>query len=59
MTIAQDLRSRGIDEVQAAELRARLLTFEDWNDAEMDIYDDYDSARLELQMDTDRETTTR
>lgn len=38
-----DLRERGIDEDQAADLRARLTTFaEDWNSPEMDIYDDYE-----------------
>ncbi len=37
-----DLRSRGLDETQAAELRARLATFtEDWDSLEMDIYDNY------------------
>ena len=36
-----DLRARGIDEQQAAELRARLGAFaEDWNSPEMDVYDD-------------------
>jgi hypothetical protein len=35
-----DLQARGIDEAQAADLRARLRTFEeDWNRPEMDIYD--------------------
>jgi hypothetical protein len=35
-----DLRSRGIDEGQAADLRARLRTFaEDWDRPEMDAYD--------------------
>ena len=35
-----DLRTRGIDETQAAELRARLKTFaEDWERPEADIYD--------------------
>ena len=35
-----DLRARGIDERQAADLRGRLGTFaEDWNRPEMDIYD--------------------
>ncbi len=35
-----DLRARGIDEAQAAELRARLKTFaEDWERPEADIYD--------------------
>ena len=36
-----DLRARGIDEIQAADLRARLKTFaEDWNRPEADIYDE-------------------
>jgi hypothetical protein len=44
-----DLRSRGIDEAQAAELRARLATFaEDWDSPEMSIYDDYDVAKATL-----------
>ena len=35
-----DLRARGIDEKQAAELRARLQTFaEDWERPEMEAYD--------------------
>ena len=41
-----DLRKRGIDEAQAADLRSRLSTFaEDWNSPEMDIYDDYDATK--------------
>jgi len=44
-----DLRQRGIDEAQAAELRARLGTFaEEWNSADMAIYDDYDAAKTKL-----------
>ncbi len=44
-----DLRARGIDEAQAADLRARLATFaEDWDSPEMDIYDDYDIAKAHL-----------
>jgi hypothetical protein len=36
-----DLRACGIDENQAADLRARLKTFaEDWNRPEADIYDE-------------------
>lgn len=36
-----DLRAHGIDETQAADLRARLKTFaEDWNRPEADIYDE-------------------
>jgi hypothetical protein len=35
-----DLRTRGMDDPQAAELRARLKTFaEDWERPEADIYD--------------------
>ena len=35
-----DLRERGIDEVQAADLRARLQSFaEDWERPEMEAYD--------------------
>jgi hypothetical protein len=45
-----DLRARGIDEVQAAELRARLATFiEDWDSPEMAVYDHYDAAKARLQ----------
>ena len=44
-----DLRAHGIDEAQAAELRARLATFvEDWDSPEMDLYDDYDAAKAKL-----------
>jgi hypothetical protein len=43
-----DLRSRGIDSAQAADLRGRLGSFrEDWDDPSMDIYDEqYGSIRL-------------
>lgn len=44
-----DLPARGIDPAQAAELRARLASFSDeWASPEMDIYDDYDAARVRL-----------
>ena len=44
-----DLQARGIDEAQAADLRARLKTFaEDWDSPEMDVYDDYDAAKAKL-----------
>jgi hypothetical protein len=44
-----DLASRGIDEVQAADLRARLETFaEEWDSPEMDVYDNYDTAKANL-----------
>jgi len=36
-----DLKAHGIDEIQAADLRARLKTFAaDWDDPEMDVYDE-------------------
>lgn len=44
-----DLPERGIDAAQAAELSARLTTFaEDWNNPEMDVYDDYESHQPNL-----------
>jgi hypothetical protein len=44
-----DLRARGIDEAQAAELRAQLRTFaEEWNSPEMDLYDNYDAVKAKL-----------
>ncbi len=44
-----DLGAHGISPEQAADLRARLSTFaEDWDDPEMDIYDDYDAAKASL-----------
>jgi len=45
-----NLRTHSIDEAQAADLRARLATFaEDWNSPEMDIDDNYDAAKVNLQ----------
>jgi hypothetical protein len=44
-----DLRARGIDEAQAAELRAQLGSFaEEWNSLDMVIYDNYDAAKAKL-----------
>ena len=43
-----DLREIGISEEEAAELRAKFETFEDWNDPQMDIYNDYDASRSGL-----------
>lgn len=44
-----DLRAHGIDETQAADLRARLTTFaEDWDSPEMSIYDNYEAAKANL-----------
>lgn len=46
---AVTLHERGINENQAADLRARLATFaEDWESPEMDIYDDYDHIQTDL-----------
>lgn len=43
------LREWGIDEAQAAELRALLAPFaQDWDSPEMDPYDDYDAAKARL-----------
>ncbi|MFZ0546889.1 MAG: hypothetical protein WAM60_15690 [Candidatus Promineifilaceae bacterium] len=44
-----NLPERGIYEAQAADLRARLMTFaEEWDSPEMDIYDNYDAAKASL-----------
>ena len=44
-----DLRARGIDKKQTADLRARLATFaEDWDSPEMEIYDNYDEAKAKI-----------
>ena len=44
-----NLQAHGIDEQQAAELRARLGAFaEGWNTPEMSAYDDYDAAKSKL-----------
>jgi len=41
-----DLAARGIEQIDAAELRARLASFADeWDSPEMCIYDDYDKAK--------------
>jgi hypothetical protein len=44
-----NLQERGIDEAQAAELRAQLGTFaEEWNSPDMALYDNYDAAKAKL-----------
>ncbi len=44
-----DLQARGIDQAEAADLRARLSTFaEDWDSPEMSIYDNYDAAKARI-----------
>lgn len=42
------LSTFGIDQDEAAELRAKFASFEDWNDPSLDIYNDYDNARSVL-----------
>ena len=45
-----DWRDQGIDEAEAADLRARLATFaDDWENPEMDVYDNYDAVKASLQ----------
>ena len=44
-----DLQARGINEAQAAELRAQLGTFaEEWDSPEMELYNNYDAAKARL-----------
>ena len=46
---AIDLEAHGINQDQAADLRGRLAAFiEEWESPEMDVYDDYDSAKAKL-----------
>ena len=47
-SLDQELASLGIDESEAAVLRHKFATFEDWNDPEMYIYNDYDNAKAAL-----------
>jgi hypothetical protein len=44
-----ELNELGMTSAQAADLRASLTTFEDWNDPEMDLYDDYDQNLASLK----------
>ena len=44
-----DPRAHGTSRERAAELRARLMPFaEDWERAEMDVYDSYDATKPAL-----------
>jgi hypothetical protein len=44
-----DLQARGIDEAQAAEIRAQLGSFvEEWDSPDMALYDNYDAAKAKL-----------
>lgn len=40
-----ELSSLGIDRAEAADLKAKFASFEDWNDATLDAYNDYDNAK--------------
>lgn len=45
-----DLAAVGIDKKTAETLRNSLITFsEEWDSPEMDIYDDYDAAKADLE----------
>ena len=45
-----NLRERGIDDKQTAELRSHLAMFaSDWERPEMDLYDNYDAAKANIQ----------
>ena len=44
-----DLQARGIDQAQAADLRARLGAIaEDWESPDMAVYDHYDANKSKL-----------
>ncbi len=44
------LQDYGINPAQAAENKASFASFaEEWNEPGMDIYDDYEAAKLRLQ----------
>ncbi len=43
-----DLRTLGISQEEARELREKFATFEDWNDPALDVYNDYDNAKSAL-----------
>ncbi len=46
---AINLEKHGINQAEAEELRSRLAAFaEEWESPEMDVYDDYDSAKAQL-----------
>ena len=43
-----DLKTLGISEQEAEDLRAKFTAFEDWNDPTLDVYNDYDNAKSAL-----------
>ncbi len=42
------LKDLNIDKRQASKLRSALASFKDWEEPEMDIYNDYDAAKVKL-----------
>lgn len=43
-----DLKAQGINQPQSAELRAALSTFSDWNEPDMNVYNNYDAVKSRL-----------
>ena len=44
------LNDYGVNATQAAEIRASLASFaEDWNQPQMDVYDNYDAAQARIE----------
>ncbi len=43
-----DLKTLGIDQKEAGELREKFASFDDWNDPALDVYNDYDNAKSPL-----------
>lgn len=42
------LSELGINKRAASELREKFSTFTDWENSEMDVYNDYDLAKIDL-----------
>ena len=45
-----DLKTLGISENEAGELRAKFAAFEDWNDPALDVYKDYDNSKSAINI---------
>lgn len=46
---SQSVSAFGLNESEAGELRSRLISFaQDWDNPDMDIYDDYDLTKANL-----------
>ncbi|PDV97444.1 hypothetical protein [Candidatus Chloroploca asiatica] len=49
LPVGLDLAAYDLDQAQAADLRARLAVFAaDWDQPEMDVYNDYDTAKQQI-----------